>query len=242
MYPMNALANSQEEELKKFLANGYPDGQGAGDVPSLHGPGDGRAAGGDPPAPAGHPADQLRDARVHPDPPVRGALVKAAQDLSFLVLDELHTYRGRQGSDVALLVRRVRDATNATNLRCVGTSATLAGPGTFAEQRAEVARVATRLFGAAVDPGNVIGETLRPATDEVDVTDAGFSMRLQRGSRSRAAPSTLRGDGQRPACAVDRADPRDRLRPRGRTLRALPPRPITGERGRGEAPCRGHRP
>jgi ATP-dependent helicase YprA (DUF1998 family) len=27
--------------------------------------------------------------------------------LRFLVLDELHTYRGRQGADVALLVRRV---------------------------------------------------------------------------------------------------------------------------------------
>jgi ATP-dependent helicase YprA (DUF1998 family) len=29
--------------------------------------------------------------------------------LRFLVLDELHTYRGRQGADVALLVRRVRE-------------------------------------------------------------------------------------------------------------------------------------
>ena len=29
------------------------------------------------------------------------ALVKAAQGLRFLVFDELHTYRGRQGADVA---------------------------------------------------------------------------------------------------------------------------------------------
>jgi hypothetical protein len=42
------------------------------------------------------------------------------------VLDELHTYRGRQGSDVALLVRRLRDACNAPDLQCVGTSATMA--------------------------------------------------------------------------------------------------------------------
>ena len=28
VYPMNALANSQEEELKKFLSAGYPDGKG----------------------------------------------------------------------------------------------------------------------------------------------------------------------------------------------------------------------
>jgi ATP-dependent helicase YprA (DUF1998 family) len=30
------------------------------------------------------------------------------QNLSFLVFDELHTYRGRQGADVAMLMRRIR--------------------------------------------------------------------------------------------------------------------------------------
>ena len=38
------------------------------------------------------------------------------------------------------------------SLQCVGTSATLAGAGTLDEQRAEVARVATLLFGATVEP------------------------------------------------------------------------------------------
>ena len=50
----------------------------------------------------------------------------ASKMLQFLVLDELHTYRGRQGADVALLVRRVRDRLVAGELQCVGTSATLA--------------------------------------------------------------------------------------------------------------------
>lgn len=36
-------------------------------------------------------------------------LVDAARGLRFLVPDELHTYRGRQGADVAMLVRRLRD-------------------------------------------------------------------------------------------------------------------------------------
>ena len=31
------------------------------------------------------------------------------EGLEFLVLDELHTYRGRQGADVAMLVRRLRE-------------------------------------------------------------------------------------------------------------------------------------
>ena len=42
--------------------------------------------------------------------------------LQFLVLDELHTYRGRQGADVALLVRRVRERLRPDNLLCIGTS------------------------------------------------------------------------------------------------------------------------
>ena len=33
--------------------------------------------------------------------------------VEFLVLDELHTYRGRQGADVALLVRRLRERLQA---------------------------------------------------------------------------------------------------------------------------------
>ena len=42
-------------------------------------------------------------------PDERAHLIRAAKGLRFLVLDELHTYRGRQGADVALLVRRLRD-------------------------------------------------------------------------------------------------------------------------------------
>src|SRR4030095_6787059 len=50
------------------------------------------------------------------------ALVKAAQDLRYLVFDELHTYRGRQGADVALLIRRCRLAFGGHDFICVGTS------------------------------------------------------------------------------------------------------------------------
>src|ERR1700693_1676907 len=79
-------------------------------------------------------------------------LIQSAKGLRFLVLDELHTYRGRQGSDVAMLVRRVRDRFEADRLQCVGTSATLASAGTFDEQRAEIARVASNFFGSEVRP------------------------------------------------------------------------------------------
>ena len=37
------------------------------------------------------------------------SVIENARGLEFLVLDELHTYRGRQGADVAMLVRRVKE-------------------------------------------------------------------------------------------------------------------------------------
>lgn len=46
-------------------------------------------------------------------PEERRNLVNATQGLRFLVLDELHTYRGRQGADVSMLVRLIRNTLNA---------------------------------------------------------------------------------------------------------------------------------
>ncbi len=190
VYPMNALANSQEEELRKFLSHGYPDGRGPVTFRRYTGQ---------------EKDDQREEIRQHPPDilltnyvmleyiltrPYDRALVKAAEGLAFLVLDELHTYRGRQGADVALLVRRVRDACRAPSVRCVGTSATLAGPGTFAEQREEVAGVATRLFGAPVGPDAVITETLRPATGDAGLDDPGFIAELTRRVAARQPPSS----------------------------------------------------
>lgn len=91
-------------------------------------------------------------------PRERKALITSAKNLSFLVLDELHNYRGRQGADVAMLVRRLRGAVGAAALQCIGTSATLAGPGTKAEQRQQVAELASRIFGT---PLSVNGANIR---------------------------------------------------------------------------------
>ena len=111
--------------------------------------------------------------------PQERRLIEAARGLRFLVLDELHTYRGRQGADVALLVRRVRDAVHAPHLQCVGTSATLAGGDSFAEQQKKVAAVASQLFGTSVQPEHVIGETLRRATPARDTHDPAFVVELR---------------------------------------------------------------
>ncbi len=177
VYPMNALANSQEAELKKFLTAGYADGRGPVTFARYTGqesPEERQRIIGEPPDILLTNYVMLELILTRTD---ERQLIAQAQDLRFLVLDELHTYRGRQGADVALLCRRVREACRAERLQCVGTSATLAGEGTLDEQREQVALLAGRLFGTSVRPERVIGETLERATLPPEDT-AGFTARL----------------------------------------------------------------
>jgi superfamily II DNA/RNA helicase len=86
----------------------------------------------------------------------------------FLVFDELHTYRGRQGADVALLVRRFRARLpEGRPVVHVGTSATLvAGKrATREERRQAVARFASRFFGHPIPEEDVVEEDLFPVTE-----------------------------------------------------------------------------
>lgn len=171
VYPMNALANSQQGELQKFLNRGYAEGHS----PVTFAKYTGQEKEEERHAIINHPPDILLTNYVMLEllltRPDERALIDAAKGMQFLVLDELHTYRGRQGADVALLVRRVRDRLEGAHLQTVGTSATLAGEGTFGEQREQVAIVATQLFGAPVLPEHIIGETLERATMEARAAD-----------------------------------------------------------------------
>ena len=101
VYPMNALANSQRLELEKYLTWGLPPA-----ATQVH-------------FSISTPARNPRPSasgfwRVPPDilltnyvmleylltrPRERRELIGAARGLRFLVLDELHTYRGRQGGE-----------------------------------------------------------------------------------------------------------------------------------------------
>ncbi len=179
VYPMNALANSQLGELNKFVNLGYPDSKGPVTFQRFTG----QESEEEKEAIRSNPPDIILTNYVMLEliltRPRDQALVRAAANLRFLVLDELHTYRGRQGADVSLLVRRTREATSGGQLRCVGTSATLAGTGLFEEQQGQVAEVATRIFGSDVRPENVIGETLRRTTEEGGSADSGFVQDLR---------------------------------------------------------------
>jgi len=163
IYPMNALVNSQLEELDKFFKH-------TGDAaPISYGRYTGQEKDEERQAMAASPPDiiltnfMMLELLMTRQDELDRKVMQAARGLEFLVLDELHTYRGRQGADVAMLVRRVREALNSDVL-CIGTSATMASEGTLAARNATIAKVATKLFGAEVKPDNIITETLQHLT------------------------------------------------------------------------------
>ncbi len=95
------------------------------------------------------------------------------ETLRYLVVDELHTFDGAQGADLALLIRRLkaRLETPAGHLACIGSSATL-GSGEDAAER--LVTYAQDLFGERFDTASVIRED-RLLTHEylesIDFTD-----------------------------------------------------------------------
>jgi len=233
VYPMNALANSQFNELEKFICTGYPEGKELIRFERYTGQEDEEKK----EQIVKNPPDILLTNYVMLEliltRPYERDLISAAKGLKFLVLDELHTYRGRQGADVSLLVRRLRDRLEADELQHVGTSATLAGAGPFSQQQVQVAQVASKIFGSIVHPGHVIGETLKRTSDEPDLSDPGFKAKLA----ERVADSNRKP----PVPFTDFiADPLSRWiesifgitkeTESGRPIRCLP-LPITGESG-----------
>jgi hypothetical protein len=94
-------------------------------------------------------------------------VIKNCEGLEFLVLDELHTYRGRQGADVAMLVRRVRERLEDPSraIRCIGTSATMSSESDEGSRQVKVAQVASTLFAADIAASSVVTEMLVRSTD-----------------------------------------------------------------------------
>jgi ATP-dependent helicase YprA (DUF1998 family)/very-short-patch-repair endonuclease len=235
VYPMNALANSQAGELEKFLCHGYAPGK----EPVRFARYTGQESEDERQQIIAHPPDILLTNYVMLELLLtrtrEQALVRAARGLRFLVLDELHVYRGRQGADVAMLVRRTREAFRAPELQCIGTSATLATDGSFDEQRAEIARVAGALFGTPVEPAHVIGETLRRDTPEFDFTDPGSLAQLRERIASHAPPPIRYDDfiADPLSSWIESSFGIRRDEQSGR-LRRVPPRSIDGTDGAAE--------
>jgi superfamily II DNA/RNA helicase len=163
VYPMNALINSQTEEFNKY-ARQYTENTGK-DFPITY-------------AQYTSQEDETTRKRIQADPPDviltnymmlelllsrdsdRDLKESLCNNLEYLVFDELHTYRGRQGSDVAMLIRRIKSVCKR-QVTCIGTSATMvAGKDSLHSQKEQVAQVATTIFGCPFTTKQIINETL----------------------------------------------------------------------------------
>jgi superfamily II DNA or RNA helicase len=171
VYPMNALINSQRDALREFAKKWGPD------CPIKFE----RYTGQD------KQEDRQRVRLNSPHilltnyvmleymllrPWDRDMLQKATGKLRFLVADEIHVYRGRQGADVAMLLRRLRQTSGQQDLVCVGTSATISTTGGREQLRAEIAEAGQHLFGVDIEPHNVIDESLQRVTTVPPPNDA----------------------------------------------------------------------
>lgn len=169
IYPMNALANSQIEEIKNYIEQS--------DLPEHLRPVVRRYTGQESQSDrhkiAANPPDilltnfMMAELLLTRQEDLDLRVIENARGLAFIVLDELHTYRGRQGADVAVLVRRLRHrcAPDRAPL-CIGTSATMASEGTDGSRAQAVSKVASRLFGVPIGPDAIIDESLQRATDD----------------------------------------------------------------------------
>ena len=115
------------------------------------------------------------------------------ENLRYLVFDELHTYRGRQGADISMLIRRIQSQCKQS-ICCIGTSATMVSAGNAESQREEVARVASTVFGRTFKTDQVVEETLvrSLAATSVQVSKQKLQAAILAGIDVKASESTLR--------------------------------------------------
>jgi len=169
VYPMNALANSQLKEIEKFISQSGLPAEWKPVVRRYTG----QESQEERQQIADNPPDilltnfMMAELLLTRQDSLDAKVIENASGLDFIVLDELHTYRGRQGADVAILVRRLRNRCAPDKAPiCIGTSATMASEGTDIGRAQAVADVASRLFGASIGPESVIDESLQRATDD----------------------------------------------------------------------------
>lgn len=179
VYPMNALINSQFEEINKYksaFGNDFPitfaqyTGQESGEL-------------------------RNRIKEEQPDIILTNYMMlelimtrqsekwlrdSMKENLKYVVYDELHTYRGRQGADVSILNRRIQ-ALAQKELVFIGTSATMASQGSPIEKKQKVAEVATQIFGKQFDASCIINEYLEPCTKANDVNAYMLANAIEKG-------------------------------------------------------------
>jgi DEAD/DEAH box helicase domain-containing protein len=169
IYPMNALATDQAKRIAKAIHRNA----------SLQGVRCGIYADAEPKAPSDEMGENeviTRREAMRVNPPdilltnykmldyllLRGRdrplwSQNSPASLRFLVVDEMHSFDGAQGADLALLIRRLkaRLGTPERHLACIGSSATL---GTGEEAARQLIAYAENIFGEAFEEGSVVRE------------------------------------------------------------------------------------
>jgi hypothetical protein len=163
VFPMNALINSQKEEIDLF-SKSYGD-----NFPISYA------------VYTGQEGEEKRQEIMQNIPDIlltnymmlelimtrsRESIIRDSMrdNLRYLLFDELHTYRGRQGADVAMLIRRIKSFCK-NPLLSIGTSATMASGVSRTEQKQAVAKVASEIFASDFTTDQIIDETLRSLTE-----------------------------------------------------------------------------
>jgi replicative superfamily II helicase len=185
LYPMNALATDQARRLAELL---HEDESLSGVSAGLYIGGEGRHKKATP----GYLVDH--GPTIQDDPPdilltnykmLDRLLVRADRTalwagngpdtLQYVVLDEFHTYDGAQGTDVAMLLRRLgRRLSMATPEYPLGAAtpvATSATLGSGSGSTDALREFAGRVFGADFDPEAVIGEFRQTAEEACGAID-----------------------------------------------------------------------
>lgn len=175
VYPMNALINSQSEELAGYSQK-FEESTGRvcpftfGKYTGQEGQQERERMQQNPPniILTNYMMLELLMTRAGDEQKLRDCFL---ENLHFLVFDELHTYRGMQGSDVSFLIRRIK-AQSQKQVICFGTSATMVSDDklTYKQQREKVAEVASCIFGSNYSLNQVVDETLRVGLTNPDFT------------------------------------------------------------------------
>jgi len=182
LYPMNALATDQALRISRYLMDPalvqVSAGLYIGDTPAT---GFERVA-----------TDRSEIRRTRPDILITNykmldLLLQRVDDvplwqdadLAYVVVDEFHTYDGAQGTDVAMLLRRLAAAVGMSEpgrplgrICPVATSATLASnTGDDAEALRDLLAVAGQVFGDAFTAETVVGEARYAVEEFIDDID-----------------------------------------------------------------------
>lgn len=90
------------------------------------------------------------------------------KSFQYLVIDEVHTFDGAQGADVAALLRRLKLKLKKEQITCVGTSATVASDNEDGDPIQDLCQFASTLFGETFKKEHVITNETMSFTEAIN--------------------------------------------------------------------------